>query len=164
MYHELRSINTFSKEARFWISLFNVDLSKCLEWQSAKCGYGYGRFFHDKTSIKAHREMWRRAVGEIPEGLHVLHKCDNRKCVNPLHLFIGTHQDNVRDMVEKKRNKWTVRKGEAHHNAIINDEIVREIRRRLLDGEKVSNIANRFHIREHIVYHIKSGDQWSHVK
>ena len=87
---------------RFW-SKVHVGLpEECWEWQ-ANTGRGYGMFWFGKTPIVAHRASWMMLRGPIPEGMNVLHKCDNRKCVNPNHLFIGTQSDNVQDMLQKGR-------------------------------------------------------------
>ena len=87
---------------RFW-SKVHVKLPEdCWEWQ-ANLGKGYGMFWFGKDSIVAHRVSWMMLRGPIPEGMNVLHRCDNRKCVNPNHLFIGTQSDNVCDMLSKGR-------------------------------------------------------------
>jgi hypothetical protein len=88
-------------EDRFWA---NVDKSgDCWEWQASVNLDGYGRFCLKGKRIRAHRLSWVLANGEIPEGMCVLHKCDNPPCVSPDHLFLGTRADNVRDMVQKGR-------------------------------------------------------------
>ena len=84
--------------------LANVKLAEsgCIEWQGATVrGYGCLRIPH--KTLYAHRVSWETSIGPIPEGLHVLHRCDNRLCVNPKHLFLGTHQDNMNDMSRKGR-------------------------------------------------------------
>ena len=77
--------------------------SGCHEWQSVIKPDGYGRFHHEGRGQAAHRVAYQLYKGEIPAGAVVMHSCDNRICVNPAHLSIGTHQDNIDDMDTKKR-------------------------------------------------------------
>jgi hypothetical protein len=75
----------------------------CMEWLGTRAFYGYGKtMFRGKTTT-AHRKVWTLTYGEIPEGMCVLHKCDNPPCCNPDHLFLGTHADNARDREAKGR-------------------------------------------------------------
>lgn len=81
---------------RFW-SKVNVRMpEECWEWQAGLVR-GYGRFRIGQIPIPAHRLSWMILRGPIPEGMLVLHKCDNTKCVNPSHLYLGSHADNVSD-------------------------------------------------------------------
>lgn len=81
---------------------FKVMESGCHEWQSNFHRTGYGKFMEGKT-VPAHRMAYTLFVGPIPAGNWVLHKCDNRKCVNPEHLFLGSRKDNIQDMDQKGR-------------------------------------------------------------
>lgn len=77
--------------------------SGCWIWTRSKNARGYGYFYANNLAWKAHRFTYACFVGEIPPGLLVCHRCDTPSCVNPAHLFLGTHADNVRDMVQKNR-------------------------------------------------------------
>lgn len=92
----------------------------CWEWTSSICSQtGYGKFlFNGKKDYGAHRASYILLVSEIPPGDWVLHHCDNRKCVNPDHLFLGNHTDNMRDAQAKGRKPisqcpslWNYQKG-----------------------------------------------------
>lgn len=76
----------------------------CWLWRAGKDRWGYGQFRYKGKTRSAHRIAYKLYVGEIPEGMFVLHKCDNPICVNPKHLFLGTLKDNSQDMVKKGRN------------------------------------------------------------
>ena len=81
-----------------WVSSFDSEEEdSCWEWQKLRYPTGYGRF----GQLYAHRVSWEIENGDIPEGLHILHTCDNPPCVNPKHLYVGTHQDNMRDRQER---------------------------------------------------------------
>jgi hypothetical protein len=86
----------------------------CWEW-TAGTQYGYGRFVLGGRTFKAHRLSYEISVGVIPDGLKVLHHCDNPPCVNPAHLFVGTHADNVRDREAKGRGN-SVPASDAHRS------------------------------------------------
>lgn len=116
-------------ETRFFSRVEKTDT--CWLWTAFKDWKGYGLFSCAKKIIKAHRYSYKLHKGEIPEGLWVLHKCDNPPCVNPEHLFAGTVQDNVADMVAKGRNS----KGETHGTAKLLTSDVLEIRRLYATGE-----------------------------
>ena len=77
----------------------------CMEWQGSTHYHGYGTCTFKGNQYYVHRLVWELFYGTIPKGIHILHKCDNPPCINPKHLFSGTHQTNMIDMVSKGRNK-----------------------------------------------------------
>lgn len=108
---------------RFWEKV-DLDLSdKCWEWIASRKERGYGKF----GIYVAHRVSWVIHFGEIPDELCVLHKCDNTSCVNPKHLFIGTHADNMLDM--KLKGRAVGFKGETNPKAKLSEFEVIEIRK-----------------------------------
>jgi len=85
----------------------HVDKSgDCWKWTGPLSDGGYGKFSCGQVKRRAHRVAYEMYVGPIPDGMHVLHRCDNPPCVNPTHLFLGTHLDNMRDMEAKGRARW----------------------------------------------------------
>lgn len=103
-----------SYEESFWEKVDKTE--GCWLWTAAKNGGGYGAFFRKDGRFgtnMAHRIAFQLAYGAIPDGMIIMHTCDNRACVNPAHLVPGTHQDNVDDMVRKGR-KWHAFKVPPH--------------------------------------------------
>lgn len=120
---------------RFWPKVLKT--KTCWLWVGSTFpGSGYGQFSltHDQPT-NAHRVAFLLVKGEIPEGRYVLHKCDNRLCVRPSHLFLGTSRDNTRDMLAKGRNPALSFK--------LNDRDVKEIRRLHQKGVSNKRIANK---------------------
>ena len=121
--------------------------SSCWEWYGTKNKSGYGTIHCRKfkqRNILAHRFSWHLYNGGIPDDMCVLHKCDNRGCVNPSHLFLGTQADNVKDMMDKKRNKHPTK--ERHHFAKINGEIITKMKTMRSNGAIYKDIGEAFGI------------------
>lgn len=89
-----------------WDQLANIGgEDDCWNWKMAKTVSGYGYVVRQGKSIRSNRLAWQMAYGEIPAGLSVLHNCDNRLCINPKHLRLGTHNDNMRDVALRTPSK-----------------------------------------------------------
>src|SRR4051812_40033550 len=90
---------------KFWARTKRSETTDCIVWTGRFRTNGYGRCSIASCDLQAHRVSWEIHNGPIPDGFWVLHRCDNRPCVNPLHLFLGTHTDNMRDCAAKGRIK-----------------------------------------------------------
>lgn len=119
-------------KARFWTKVAVTDY--CWEWSANRCQDGYGMFKLNGKDVKASRVAYAIVNGEIPADLHVLHKCDNPCCVNPDHLFTGTHQDNMLDRQRKGRGKVLGRASRFHGVAFRKDS--NNWRAQAFDGRK----------------------------
>jgi hypothetical protein len=121
---------------RFWAKVGKTE--SCWLWTGSRLGRGYGMFRHNGKTVKAHRIAWELEYGPVPQGLYVLHTCDNPPCVRPEHLFLGTQFANMRDMVSKGRCR------PQGQRASPSDEIARVIADRYAAGTTQRVLAVEF--------------------
>lgn len=151
-------------ESRFWGSVRRGGKDECWEW-TGSTRTGYGAIYVNGSTISAHRYSYELANGPIPQsdGYHgtcVLHICDNRKCVNPAHLFLGSAADNNADKASKGRARSRAQKGERNGQSKLTADIVRQIR--AADGPQRS-IAKRFGVAQATVGRIRLKQHWRHI-
>jgi hypothetical protein len=129
----------------------------CLEFTGKLDPNGYGYIHHNGRTQYAHRASYIEANGPIPDGMVVMHSCDNRPCINPEHLSVGTHEDNRLDMMAKGRNS----KGTMHKGAKLDDDKVRYIRQSKL---KLSELQEMFGVSQGVLSEVRRGLRWAHVQ
>ena len=126
---------------RFWSKVRKGD--GCWEWIGGLANTGYGKFrvgVTTRDTIGAHRVSWVLAHGQLPDDALVCHACDNKKCVNPAHLFLGSPADNYHDLMRKGLHMT----GERHGSARLTEEQVKTIRTLRADGAPIQELAKRF--------------------
>jgi len=148
---------------RFEAKFIKLSVDECWEWTAGLID-GYGQFKNrDGGERLAHRRSYTLYVGPIPNGMLVCHTCDNKICVNPKHLFLGTVQDNITDMVLKDRNA----RGERNFKAKLTDENVNEIRSLYLrDSYHSSNakeLSKKFNVSVITIQRIVRNSSWKHL-
>lgn len=131
----------------------------CWVWVASVYGKGYGQLWFNGKHLSAHRVAYEAFIGPIPEGLHVLHRCDMPACVNPAHLFLGTNKANSDDKVEKGRQA----RGEGHGLTALTNREVLEIKTQLTNGYyrgMVKDLAAEYKVDPKVVSRIKTGARW----
>ena len=131
----------------------DFDSNLCWPWKGAGKGNGYGNVRLGDKNITAHRLSYKLFWGDVPDGMDVCHLCDNRWCVNPDHLFIGTRAENVADCVSKGRASG----GNRKH---LKENTIQEINRRLHAGVPPSRIADSLNVNYGTVTAIKRGSSY----
>lgn len=149
-------------EERFWKKVEMIPFHTCWEWTACIRPDGYGSFRKPGWkggTILAHRYSYALHFGSIQNDLCVCHKCDNRSCVRPDHLFLGTYMDNIHDMIKKGRDC----RGTMSHRAKISEKDVVEIRRRYTLGENGPDLGKAFGVTKSQIYSIVKRVNWKHI-
>ena len=132
----------------------------CWLWTESCMKSGYGAFGIGRVTKYAHRIAYELYIGPIQTGFSVLHRCDVRSCVNPSHLFVGTHADNMVDMTRKGRSQ----RGEKHAMAKLTNDSVREIPAMAASGVTQTAIAKSLGVSRTTICQILGGKVWKHIK
>lgn len=148
---------------RFWSKVEIGTPEQCWEWQASLDTRGYGNVGVPKVdgsgkfiTQRAHRIAWELTNGPLPAGLLVCHRCDNRKCVNPAHLFLGDHKTNSQDCVAKGRIKD--RKGANNARAKLSEDCVKAIRS---SDAPTAVLSEQFGVSKSTILSVRNGTTWS---
>lgn len=147
---------------RFWSKVDKRGPDECWNWTASLWGGGYGQFMR-KGSRYAHHVSWELTNGSRGDKC-VLHKCDNPRCVNPRHLFLGSLSDNTQDMMRKGRHRPAVLRGTEHKRSKLSEHQVRLIRTAYNGGwANGVELARMYGVSSTIIYGIVKGRSWKHV-
>ena len=136
----------------------------CECWEYRGClSCGYGSFGLSGKTKRSHRVSYSMYKGDIPPKLYVLHKCDNPSCVNPEHLFVGTQDDNMKDMLAKGRDSFS-RAGARSTSVKINKHIARRIREFYRCGVGTRSLADQFSLSQRHIRDITNRKVWRSVR
>lgn len=153
-----------TKDITRFYSKIRIMPNGCHEWTGRQSGGGYAQISIGDVLMLVHRVAWEIANNLPPNSLgrweFVCHRCDNRLCVNPDHLFLGTPKDNTQDAVDKHR----IASGEKQGHAKLTDDIVRDIRSLAQAGKSSIAIAKLFHVNSSTVRYVIRGESWKHVE
>lgn len=132
--------------------------SGCWIWLKCLNHHGYAHLTYKGKQHRGHRLSWETYHGPIPDGLLVLHRCDNRACVNPEHLFVGTYADNMGDMIKKGRDRHD--RGERASRAILTERDVIEIRTSTLS---LTELCKRYSAHRNTIDAVLKRQSWKHL-
>ena len=156
---DVRSDLTQGDVDRFWKYVDQRREDECWEWQSTVGKNGYGKFWLNGRTDRAHRVSFRINNGPIPDGALVRHSCDNKSCVNPRHLLTGTVLDNARDALDRGLYPRGVDNGRAK----LTTQQVSEVRRRWASGETQVSIGRSFGVSKSTIQWILNGRNWAGI-
>lgn len=135
------------------------DAGACWLWTAGRARNGYGKFKLHGRTLGAHRLMYLLYYGNLPDNSQVCHTCDNRPCVNPKHLFLGTCRDNMKDKVSKHRQA----RGGTNGRSVFDETTAAEIKTLRRAGWKLTELAARFGVNASSISHLCIGRKWRHV-
>lgn len=136
-------------------------VGECLMWRGGLNAGGYGYVWHKGKNRGAHRVSYELNVGNIPEGMEILHSCDTPGCIEPSHLSPGTHRENIQEMVARSRRDNA--SGSRHGMSKLTEQQVREIRSRYKPRCRVNSscaLAREFGVSQATVWSALKGDTW----
>jgi hypothetical protein len=133
---------------------------ECWVWQGNLNSNGYGRYPVNNQLVLAHRVSYQYFFGEIPKGMNVCHSCDNRKCINPHHLWLGTQSENLKDAVAKNRMYRPNTNAHRNGNTKLTWPKVNEIRKMYQRGLRKKEIAQLFLVSPSSIGDIISERTW----
>ncbi len=150
---------TNTKET-FWSKVNKKKDDECWEWQAGCCDEGYGKFMFECTVYRAHRLAYKFTHNYLPSDSDVLHTCDNPKCCNPNHLYLGTQKNNMED----RNNKHRQALGEHNGKSKLTSEQVLEIRKLYSSGKYThQTLSVMFNISRQNISFILSNQGWKHI-
>lgn len=147
---------------RFWLKVGTTHPDGCWLWTGGKNSQGYGNFYTNNKQYKAHRFVYELTYGAIPKDILICHHCDNPSCVRPDHLFAGTNQDNMDDMVAKGRSPAGM-KGERHPLSKLTGSDIVEIRNLAKQKVPKTQIADKFSVHQTLISNIIRRKTWTHI-
>ena len=156
---ECYSLNARTTAPARFLKKLHHDSSGCHLWTGNKSRTGYGLFKLNGKTVSAHRYAWVLSNGPIPEGMSVCHSCDTRSCCNVSHLFIGTHAENMADMVAKHRGVNL--RGSDHGSSKLSEEDILKIR---ASNRRQIDIAAELGISQTHVSDIQCRKTWKHLE
>jgi len=163
-------------EERFWSKVDKKGENGCWNWMASMRENGYGQIYKDGKPAKAHRVSYELFVGKIPEGLCVLHSCDNRKCVNPAHLSVDTQKENLRQMRERYRDNTAKGdnsgsrthperrpRGETHCRSKLTNNDIYEVKILYGFGFTHRELGLMYNVAHSSIANILNGKSWNHL-
>jgi hypothetical protein len=143
---------------RFWSKVDKTE--NCWNWTAGTYEKGYGLYSIKNRNYRAHRVSYEMHKGPIPEGMLVLHQCDNPRCVRPDHLFLGTNADNMADKIAKGREAHVGAPGSANGLAKLTEDQVIAIRQ---EAGTHQQVADKYGVSRRAIMEIRSRRRWKHI-